>query len=145
MAELCNYPKLAGVTVEDRSYATNTINKGYATIVVGDTTNQTCFNVGNTAIDNWSERQDACWFMGAGVGLYDVPICYLGGKYLGESGTSRVQTLGSVSYLIRPGIIQRSGLKLYDKHVAKFFGSNTYIANYSAIYSANYSNTYIIS
>lgn len=144
MAQLCNYPKLAGVTIEDRSYATNTINKGYATIVVGDTANQTCFNVGNTAIDNWSERQDACWFMGAGVGVYDVPSCYLGGKYLGENGVNGVQTLGNVSYLIRAGIIQRSPIKLYDKYITAFFGSNTYVADYSTNYGSNYSNTYII-
>jgi len=116
MAQLCNYPKLAGVIAEDISYATNSANKGYTTIIVGDTRNQTCFNVGVTAIDNWSERQDACWFMGAGVGVYEVPVCYLGGKYLTESGVNKIQTLGNVSYLIRPGIIQRSPLKLYDKH-----------------------------
>lgn len=136
------------MTIEDKSYATNTINKGYATIIVGDLTSQTCFNVGVTAIDNWTERQDACWFMGAGVGVYDVPVCYLGGKYLNDSSVNRVQTLGSVGYLIRPGIIQRSGLKLYDKYVVPvppFLGSNTYIANYSTIYVNLYSNTYIIS
>ena len=144
MADLCKYPKLAGVTIEDRSYSTNTINKGYATTVVGDTTNQTCFNVGVTAIDNWTERQDACWFMGAGVGVYDVPVCYLGGKYLNDLSVNKVQTLGSISYLIRPGVIQRSGLKLYDKYFLSFFGNNTYVADYSSIYSNNYSNTYII-
>ena len=142
----CRYPKLVGVTAVDRQYATNTSNKSFSTVIQGKTaTPQLIFQVGQTIIDNWSELQDACWFMGAGIGKYEVLECQLAGVYRDENSTSLVTTLGVVSYRIKAGLIERAAMKLYDNHIAVFFGSNTYIADYSAIYSSNYSNTYIIS
>lgn len=139
-----NYPKLAGVTATDRQYATNTSNKSYSTRIQGDTdTPQVVFQVGQTVIDNWSEIQDACWFMGAGVGKYDVLLCQLGGIYRESASTSLVTTLGVASYRIKAGLIERAAMKLYDDHIETFFGSNTYIADYSSVYSINYSNTYL--
>ena len=141
----CEYPKLANVTATDKRYATNTSNKSFSSVIQGDRSEiQTTFQVGQTVIDNWSELQDACWFMGAGVGKYDVLACQLGGVY-NDSGLSVITTLGSVSYRIKSGLIERASMQLYDNHIPFFFGSNTYIADYNLIYNSNYSNTFIIS